>query len=249
MSEETQTDTNTEVDTSAADDVASMVTENNFDFVLEKYQAEGRTPEEAAFEQAKAYGELQGRFGSFTGAPDEYQVNLDESYAEHDIQMDSEHPLYDDIVEFAKDSNMNQEGFDKIVDLFAMSELAEQQAHQEIMQEELALLGDNGQSRLDNISKWAQVNLKPDMLESFNALATSAESVKALESLISMTRAAPMDAQAPAAPAADMNKLKEMQFALDDNGNRKMATDPNYRKMVEEMYNRSVPGGNSQMVG
>lgn len=251
MNEEAQVDTNTEVnaEASAADDVASMVNDSNFDFVLDKYKADGRSIEDSAYEQAKAYGELQGRFGSFTGAPDEYTVNLSESIVEQGFELDNENPLYDEIVSFAKESNMNQEGFDKMVELFAVSELSEEQAHEQMLQEEMASLGENATARLDNIGKWAQANLAPDMIEGFNSLAMSADAVKTIETLISMTRAAPMDAQAPAAPPADMMKLKEMQFALDDNGNRKMATDPEYRKMVQDMYNRALPGESTQMVG
>ena len=44
----------------------------DFSFVKDKFQAEGRSPMEALIEQSKSYDSLEKRFGSFTGAPDNY---------------------------------------------------------------------------------------------------------------------------------------------------------------------------------
>jgi hypothetical protein len=77
----------TEAQPTDADVVAQAVTEqteasNDFEFVLDKYRAEGRSDIDAAFEQAKAYKELQSKFGSFTGAPEAYELGLAEEIGE-----------------------------------------------------------------------------------------------------------------------------------------------------------------------
>ena len=249
MSEENQVDTNEVTEQSSADEVASMVNEDQFDWVLDKYKAEGRSIEESAFEQAKAYNELQGRFGSFTGKPEEYTINTSEALTEGGFELDTEHPLYEEIVSFASDSNMNQEGFDKMVELFGMVEMSEQQAYDEMANEEFARLGDNAQNRLENLSKWANVNLPPDMMEAFEGMAVTADAVQLMEKMIAMTRSAPMEPNAAPAPAVDDAALREMQFATDEHGNRLMAVDPQYRKKVEDAMARAYPGSNNNMVG
>jgi hypothetical protein len=44
-------------------------------------------------------------------------------------------------------------------------------------------------------------------------------------------------------------EIQALQFAKDDNGNRRMATDPEYRKMVQEKMAQAFPGENIQTVG
>jgi len=70
-----------------------------------------------------------------------------------------------------------------------------------------------------------------------------------MEKMIAMTRSAPMEPNAAPAPAFDESALRDMQFALDDNGNRRMATDPAYRKKVQEALERAYPGNNQTMMG
>ena len=258
MSEETTVDTIAEaapaeavasVD-SAADSVASMVNAEDYSYVLDKYRADGRSDQDAAMEQAKAYGELQSKFGAFTGSPDEFGINLSEDIIESGFEMDKDHPLYEQAAEMAKELNMNQEGFDKMMGIYAMSQMADVDAHNEAIQEEFKSLGDNATQRVQNIDKWAQANLPNDMIEGFSEMAVSANAVKAMEQLISMTRSAPMAPDGVAAVAAvDGGKLREMQFALDSNGNRKMTTDPAYRKQVQEAYAQAYPGEHNEMVG
>lgn len=249
MSEDANVDTNTDVETTAADDVASMVNDRDYSFVLDKYRADGRSDEDAVYEQAKAYNELQSRFGSFKGAPEEYSINISEALTENGFELDNEHPVYEEIVNFAKDVNMDQGGFDKMVELFGMVELSEQQAWDEVANEEMALLGENAASRLENLSKWGNANLPPDMIESFESLATSADAVALMEKMVAMTRSAPMEPNAAPAPAVDDAALREMQFKTDEHGNRLMAVDPQYRKQVEEAMARAYPGRNHTMVG
>ena len=44
-------------------------------------------------------------------------------------------------------------------------------------------------------------------------------------------------------------ELQALQFAKDEHGNRKMATDPEYRKMVQAKYVEAMPGENIITVG
>jgi hypothetical protein len=49
--------------------------------------------------------------------------------------------------------------------------------------------------------------------------------------------------------AISQSELHALQFAKDEHGNRKMATDPEYRKMVQQKFAEAMPGENTITVG
>lgn len=78
-----------------------------------KYITEGKTQEESIAEQAKAYNELSGKFGAFTGAPDEYaETALSDELKEMGIEIANDDPMLQAAREFAKKSNMSQQDSD-----------------------------------------------------------------------------------------------------------------------------------------
>ncbi len=186
-------------------------------------------------DQAKGYNELASKFGSFTGAPETYEpVALREELVEMGIEIDAESPLMEKAIEFAKGSGMSQEGLNKMVELYAESQVADNMAMEDFKAEELKSLGNNADTRLSNLNLWANANLPEEMVEGFQNLATSADSVKVLERLVAKRGAAPIAANGAAAPggltAEDVNK---MQFETDEHGNRKLSTNPEFRKKFE----------------
>lgn len=194
----------------------------------------------------KSYSELEGKFGSFTGAPDAYEFNTSDDmaakFAEHGIEIDTkDDPLYAAAVEMAKDTGMNQEGFDKLANLYLMTQLGEAEASKDYLATQMQELGENADKRIANIDAWGQKNLDPEMYESLKASVSSAAMVPIMEHLIAGTRNAPVsDSAAVAAPAVSITQLNEMQFATDEHGNRRISTDPAYkaefRKLQHAFY-------------
>lgn len=212
------------------------------EWLLDKYATDGKTVDEATAEQAKAYKELSGKFGAFTGAPEEYaEVALSDELKEMGIEISADDPMLEAAKEFAKESNMSQEGFNGMVNLYAMQQVAEQKAQAEYKEQQLKALGPNANSRIENIQQWANKNLDPETIQGLEQIATSAESVKAIERLISMTRSAPMDADGSNNNAgATAEDVRSMQFEKDEHGNRRIATDPEFKaryiKLRNEVY-------------
>ena len=212
------------------------------EWLLDKYATDGKTVDEATAEQAKAYKELSGKFGAFTGAPEEYaEVALSYELKEMGIEISADDPMLEAAKEFAKESNMSQEGFNGMVNLYAMQQVAEQKAQAEYKEQQLKALGPNANSRIENIQQWANKNLDPETIQGLEQIATSAESVKAIERLISMTRSAPMDADGSNNNAgATAEDVRSMQFEKDEHGNRRIATDPEFKaryiKLRNEVY-------------
>ena len=61
----------------------------------------------------------------------------------------------------------------------------------------------------------------------------TAGSIEAIEKLISLTKGVtPAPNQIADGSFASKEKLEALRFAVDDNGQRKMSLDPEYRKMV-----------------
>jgi len=211
------------------------------EWLLGKYHTEGKSVEEATTEQAKAYNELSGKLGAFTGAPEEYEIALSEELTEAGVTMEKDDPMVESAMKFAKEAGMNQEGLNGMINLYAMQMLAEQKADTEYKAEQMKALGPQADSRIQNIQQWANKNLDAEMVTALEGMATSVESVKAVERLISMTRGAPVNVDnAAPAPGAGMEEVNAMQFEKDGNGNRRINTDPvfkaRYQKMRNEVY-------------
>lgn len=213
----------------------------DFSFVKDKFQAEGRSPMEALIEQSKSYDNLEKRFGSFTGAPENYELSFNEDMQkiveERGLQLlDVEHPRVQLLFEKGKELGLNQEGMNTLLELDLMDKMAEQDAWNEFKQEQIEALGRDGQQRLDAMDSWAKANMG-DHYEDFLALAQDAAGVQALEKLINMTQNAPVvEAAATPAPAITMEEIQAEQFKLDEYGNRLSQSSPEHRAKIAKMY-------------
>lgn len=225
--------------------------EDRLDFVLDKYRADGRSESESMQMQAQSYKELESKFGSFTGSPDEYEATLSDELVEAGVELDMDSPLMAAAQQFAKDSNMSQDGFNQLVGVYAESLVSDNMALESAKAEEMKSLGNNAQQRIDGINQWAEANLDEETIAGLQDAAQSASAVKAIEALINKTRNAPAAAEnVQAAPAVSEGEVREMQFAVDDNGQRKINVDPDFKREYERkrdaLYGTSE---NRQMIG
>lgn len=209
---------------------AAESTDEKFEFVADKYRAEGRSEQESLELQAKSYTELESKFGSFTGAPDDYKVELSDDLVESGIEVANDDPLIQKAMEFAKNSNMSQEGFNGMVGLYINQQLAEQQATNDIKADEIKSLGSNAQARLGTIDKYIAANFDSEIADGIRGMVTNAESVKAIEAIIQKSRSAPVAAdETTAVPSVTAQEVKDMQFAKDEDGNRRINVDAAFK--------------------
>lgn len=203
--------------------------------VLDKYRADGRTEQEAESLQAKSYSELEGKFGSFTGAPEEYELGFSPEITEAGVEFDKDDPLVAQAVEFAKNSNMSQEGFSTMLNLYAESQLANAKALDDHKAEEFKGLGQDGEKRVNGISDWANANMDAEGVAGLLEATQTAGAVKAVEAIIAKTRSASV-AAAEAVPAASVTEsdVQAMQFEVDKHsGQRRTTVDPAFKKEYE----------------
>jgi hypothetical protein len=247
MSEEV--DTGEVVDNSQA--VADMI--ERPENVPEKFwNTETKTTNNEAV--LESYNQLSSKFGAFTGAPDSYEFTLNEQLIENGVELSADDPLISSFSELAKESNMSSEMANQLVNMFVESQYADNlqggEAETARQAEEMGKLGDNSNQRIDNITNWAKANISAEQAEGLSDAMTTAAGVQAIEALIAKSKNAPMQT-ADVNPASQVNmaELQTLQFAKDDNGNRKMHTDPAYRKMVQDKFAQAMPGENIQTIG
>jgi hypothetical protein len=145
-------------------------------------------------------------------------------------------PMYSTFMEIGKKHGMNNEMFTETV--LAISQLQKEQAEAR-MQQELKSLGNNADYRLQNLSDWAQSRLGQDEFDVFKGMMTSARSVEVFEKIMKQSMGTKIadESKVVASQTLSKDKLKEMQFALDEHGNRRM-NDPEYRKRFNELASK-----------
>lgn len=180
-------------------------------------------------DQAKAYVELESKFGGFKGAPKEgkYEVegfNFDDN------------PLIGAVAEWGIENQLSNEGMKSLA--VKVHELALKQ-QEEDRQNAMVQLGDDAPKRINNLAQWGKNNLSPEEFTSFQGLAQTAGHVEVLEKLIGMTKNSKLAATkqistpTPAYTKADVDK---MYTATNKKGERLVEIDREYYKKVQQMY-------------
>jgi hypothetical protein len=195
------------------------------DWHLEKYKT--------VDDQAKAYVDLQKKFGGLTGAPEAYELSIPDEFKEAGFDLDAKDPLIGELNEFARANNVSQEMYNGMVELYGKVNLAQAEWANEYKAGEMKALGDNAAARIDSISKWGRANLDAELFNGLEDAAVSAGAIRAIEALIGKTRNAPqVGKDAPAAPAVSKADWNEKRFG---SGKDRYMKDKDYRREVDAM--------------
>lgn len=190
-------------------------------------------------EQAKAYNELEKRFGNFTGAPKDgaYSFTVDKTIAPG-IEADTSHPVFKQFETMAKDMQLSQDGFTKIMNTFMAYE-ASMIPSPEVFAKQV---GDNAPARINSVAQWAKANLDDagyTQLRNVVAGSNAAETFKLLESIIGKTRQVALpkvDASVAASFVDQLAEINRLQAAKDPKtGQRYYENDSVYRANVERL--------------
>lgn len=166
-------------------------------------------------ELEKAYSNLHGRFGSFTGAPEAYDFGESEAPGEW-------------VTNWAKEANLSQDGLNSLLSVYNEQQAAAQEAY---FNEQREKLGADGEKIMSNLQAWGEAN--GVNAETMQSMFGSAEQVMALQSLMKASGGSvPASNDVAAQPAMTKDHLTELQLATDQYGNRKMEVDPEYAAMV-----------------
>ena len=206
----------------------AVVVDDNGDAVSTGSYVDGKFTSVGDLE--KSYKELESSYskklGGFDGAPEAYTFN-----EENELNA-SEKGLRDMLSGWGSENQLSQAGFEGLVEKY--NEFQTSQRDDGIAEARKAL-GANAEARLKNVRDFMKANLGEDMTKALAANMNTASSIEAIEKLISMTKTAPAANNNTASEGfITKARLDELRFAVDENGQRKMSTDPQYRKMVLE---------------
>ena len=193
-------------------------------------------------EQAKAYRELETRFGGFTGAPEAYSANLPEDlYVPEGIQFDfsDQDPIFQAIAPIAQELNMSQEGLDRMLGGYfsaTAEEMAREQAEAaDYAAEQIAAIP-QGQARVNQVSSWAKANLDEGQFNAFTGAVTDADTLLLFETLIDKSRNSPLPMPTEQQAAAYSKEDIDAMFReTDANGKNKYTTDAQFRTKVQRL--------------
>ena len=166
--------------------------------------------------------------------PEEYKVTVPELPENVDVSVSDDMEIVQWWKDTAKQNGLSQEQFDEGVKVFidnAMATLPDVNA-------EMEKLGDNSKERVEAAELWSKKNLSPEAYNTFSSVASTAEGVKAIEEIMSMTKDSPM----PTTPTQvsvtpDLGDLKSMMNdpRYYDSNKR----DDSYIKRVTELYEKA----------
>jgi len=201
-------------------------------WLLEGYKAEGERPEwfkaekyKTVADQAKAYVELEKRFGSFSGAPkDGYD-------APEGVEADDY--LFQQLAEFGKETNMSPEAFGKAWELLLQQNEAAESAKQE---QEMEALGPDAGKRIQQVDRYLRNNLDADQYDEVKYFVTSAKDIQLVEALINATRPQKLPIDGAVKPGGlTFADIEKEMYKTDSNGNLLRSVDINHEKKIQKM--------------
>lgn len=176
---------------------------------------------------AKSYKMLEAKMGNFKGAPETYNID----------GYDMNDPLISGLADTARDLNMSN---DALGAMMAKYNDVQEQMEDHDMRQEMASLGGNAEARISNINNFIDNSMNPHQAEVLRGMATSAESIGAIESLIQMARpSGPAQSVESQYSAPSDQDIQAMMYAKDDFGNLKMETDHAYSQKIHELMNNN----------
>lgn len=179
-------------------------------------------------EQAKAYTELEKRFGGFVGAPQEgYQLA-------EELSALSDDPSVKSVLDILKESNASNDLANKLIGTYVESQ---KQAAEQAIAREMELLGENRDYRINSVKEFANANIPQHLQDAFNSMVTSAAHIEVVETLMKRMQGsavAPENTSPKSSVSAE--SLREMMFKTNENGQLLSSIDPEYKRKVDKAY-------------
>ena len=202
-------------------------------FLAENIKGSGDKPDwylgdkyKSVADQAKAYTELQKKFGGFTGAPqDGYKAPEG---------VDPEDDAYKAFSEFAAKNNMNQELFNEGFEFYKTALGVSEEVSAE---SELAKLGDNAEQRIGQIETFLKNNVKDASdYEEIQNMATDAKSIMLIEKMMQVLAPKKLPIDGGEHPEGlTMEKIMELSMKKNENGQYLRSVDPAFNAKIEKM--------------
>lgn len=170
---------------------------------------------------SKKTAEYKDGLKAFSGAPEAYELAEGVESTER----------IEALQEWGKENGLNNDALNQIIELDTNHTNQQQEAY---VAEQKELLGKDADTRIQNVVDWAKANLGEDSIGALDKMVTSAEGVMMFEAIAKM-QSGTAPAPARQTQAVDADTIRQMRFAKDEYGNRRMSSDPAYRAKVIEL--------------
>jgi hypothetical protein len=214
--------------------------------LAEGVQGPGKRPEwfkndkyRSVEDQAKAYPELEKRFGAFVGAPKDgkYTFTPPEGLP-HTI--DEAHPLTGDFNKWATEHQLSQGGYNELMGMLLQYEIS----HQPDLGAIKTGLGEKADERITAVAQWGQANLDAGgykALREATSGANAAAVFTVLEALIGKTRQVKLPPPGADVSGAQADKLAAINAKKavknPDGKSLRYFTDEQYRAGIDKELN------------
>lgn len=201
-------------------------------FLTDGIKGTGDSPEwyksdkyKSVAEQAKAYTELEKKFGSFTGAPKD-------GYAGPE-GIEGDDALLQELTEFASKTNMSQEAFGEAWELLSAQNGAAEEVSRE---QEIAKLGNNAGERIKNVEGFLKNSLDAEDYENVMGLVTDARSIELVEALVKATSPVKLPIDGGESPTGmTWTDIEAEMFKKNDDGQLLRSVDTNHERKIQKM--------------
>jgi hypothetical protein len=208
-------------------------------FLSDGIKGSGETPDwyksdryASVAEQAKAYTELEKKFGGFKGAP------KDGYSGPEGIEADD--ALLGELTEFANKTGMNQDAFNEAWELLSTQNEVSAEYNQE---QELSKLGDNAHNRIKSVEGFMKNNLDAESYEKARELVTNADTIELVEMLVKATAPVKLPIEGGESPTGvQWSDIESAMFQKDDNGQLLRSVSTSHEQKIQKMM--SDFGGN-----
>lgn len=214
-------------------------------FVSPGVKGEGDKPDwhnnkqyKSIFDEAKSASDMRKKLGGFSGAPDEYSLELNGDFK--DFKFNPEDPLLKDFTAFAKNSKMGQDEYSNVLQMFAgYNQLQSQKKSEEmasLQKSELEALGgaEKAKEQIDEMCQWFGQNFPNHEIQHLKDMMYFSDGFKILKSMREKMGYSNTPESAEVDDAVNRNELMDM---LDD---PRYLTEPEYQSMVNAKYTRSL---------
>ena len=196
-------------------------------FLTDGIKGSGDSPEwykadkyKSVAEQAKAYTELEKKFGGFTGAPKDGYAGIE--------GIESDDALLQELTEFANKTNMSQEAFGEAWELLSAQGTA--------VEEEIAKLGNNASERIKNVEGFLKNNLDSADYDQVMNLVTDARSIELVEALVKATSPVKLPIEGGESPTGmTWADIETEMFKKTSDGQLLRSADINHERKIQKM--------------
>ena len=205
-------------------------------YFAEGIKGEGERPEflhdryKSLADQAKAYTDLEKKFGEFRGAPEDgYKLDGIEG-------LEGDDPLIKHFSETFKDLNLSQQGFERVVNDFVT---VQAEAYQANIAEEMKKLGPQAEQTVQQVNNWVSNTFDQETAETIKGWVMTANDVKALEAMRAFQPKSAIPTAEQAMNIGSYESSTEVKNEMTKNWDR-YNNDENYRATIKRRLHDSV---------